>query len=295
MITMNKEEAEIMNDSKNPARGQRRITFYFLLVTLLCSMSSSTGQAAAEDKKEIEDRKSRGRAHAVFFAGNTYYDEGNFQAACKSYEELVEQGLESGNLYFNLGNTYYKLGKKGLAVLYYEKARKIMPQDADLKANLSFVTESIEEGEIPGLTRFYHFLIHLASLERLFICTAVTFSLFLLLLIISSLIQAKEEEGDWPLLVWRNTRPVLLGLAVVFIFLSSLTILTYNHYHHQRPGVAIYAGGGVRYEPVQDGTLYFHLAEGSRLQILEEKGEWYLIKRVDGKRGWVKKEYIGAL
>jgi SH3-like domain-containing protein len=59
--------------------------------------------------------------------------------------------------------------------------------------------------------------------------------------------------------------------------------------------VAIYAGGGVRYEPVQDGTLYFHLAEGSRLQILEEKGEWYLIKRVDGKRGWVKKEYIGAL
>lgn len=288
-----------MKAGKERSMVYYRISRYLLLLALLFWIfsTSSTLGLAAEDRTETEDGKSRGRAHALFFAGNTYYDEGNYQAARESYEKLIEQGLESGNLYFNLGNTYYKLGKKGMAVLYYEKARRFMPQDADLKANLSFVTENMEEGEVQGWTRFCLFLSSLCSLEKLFIYTAITFSLLMLALVVKILITAgsvRDKTDDWRCLALRITRPVFLGLLVLLVFVSSLTILTYHH-QRQRLGVTIQADGAARYEPDEDGTLHFHLSEGSRLRILEERDEWYLIKTLDGKRGWVEKKYIGAL
>lgn len=277
-----------------------RLARYLLLLALFFSIFSmkSTPGLAAEEKTNSADGQLRGRAYALFFAGNTYYDEGNYQAARESYEKLIEQGLESGNLYYNLGNTYYKLGKKGMAVLYYEKARRFMPQDADLKANLSFVTEQVEEGEVQGWTRYCLFLSSLCSLEKLFIYTAVTFCLFMLAVAVKTLLAAGSARGktdDWRYLLLRTSRPVSLGLLVLLVFLSSLTILTYYHHHHQKLGVAIQADGEVRYAPDEEGTLYFHLSEGARLLILEERDEWRLIKTLDGKRGWVKKEYIAVL
>ena len=68
--------------------------------------------------------------------GNRLYQEGDFEGALASYLRLVEAGFESGEVYYNIGNTYFKLGNVALSILYYERARRLLPGDEDVQANL---------------------------------------------------------------------------------------------------------------------------------------------------------------
>ena len=69
---------------------------------------------------------------------NQLYENGRFQEASQTYQQLVDLGVEHENLFYNLGNAYYKSGDLGRAVLNYERARRMAPRDADIRANLDF-------------------------------------------------------------------------------------------------------------------------------------------------------------
>ena len=77
-------------------------------------------------------------AQNAFEQGNQYYQKENFQAAISSYESIINSGKESADVYFNLGNCYYKLHKVGPAVYNYEKALLLNPNDQEIKTNLDF-------------------------------------------------------------------------------------------------------------------------------------------------------------
>ena len=72
----------------------------------------------------------------TFFHANALYKDGQYTAAASDYEQLRNAGLESGNLYFNLGNAYFKAGQRGKAILNYERAHRLLPSDPDVEANL---------------------------------------------------------------------------------------------------------------------------------------------------------------
>jgi tetratricopeptide (TPR) repeat protein len=74
----------------------------------------------------------------TFFHANALYKDGQYDAAVQEYEQLLQSGRTSGNLYFNLGNAYFKAGKKGKAIVNYERARRLIPGDPDLRANLEY-------------------------------------------------------------------------------------------------------------------------------------------------------------
>ena len=69
-------------------------------------------------------------------SANKFYQDGNYQLAVESYQKILGQGFESGALYYNLGNAYFKTGKLGYAIFSYEKGLKIDPNDEDLSYNL---------------------------------------------------------------------------------------------------------------------------------------------------------------
>src|ERR1035437_2812736 len=75
--------------------------------------------------------------------GNQLYQSGNFDKAADMYQKVVDSGYESPSLYFNLGNAYYRLGKTGYSILYYEKATKLAPSDEDISHNLAIVNNKI--------------------------------------------------------------------------------------------------------------------------------------------------------
>ena len=88
--------------------------------------------------------------------GNRRYQEGDFEEALASYLRLAEAGFESGEVYYNIGNTYFKLGDLAQSILYYERARRLLPGDEDVQANLD-LARSLTVDEIEPLPRFWLF------------------------------------------------------------------------------------------------------------------------------------------
>ncbi|KJU84184.1 hypothetical protein MBAV_003620, partial [Candidatus Magnetobacterium bavaricum] len=78
-------------------------------------------------------------ANEVFQKASAYYAQGKYDSAIARYEGLLAAGVESGNLYYNLGNCYFKAGDIGRSILSYERAGRLIPHDPDLKANYEFV------------------------------------------------------------------------------------------------------------------------------------------------------------
>ena len=140
-IILNRDSYHIKGDS-DPDKGRCPLLLIFLAVVfiLVPCLCSSFAQEAAE--------KTPG---AIFYQANIYYQEGKFDAAIKSYEKLIDLGLESGNIYYNLGNSYFKKGELGLAVLNYERAKVLMPNDSDLRSNYDFALQALNlEPQLSG-------------------------------------------------------------------------------------------------------------------------------------------------
>ena len=96
----------------------------FLTITLLAMLFSLTFAALAQT------------TDSVFAKGNQSYMQGKYQQAMGEYLRIVKQGKVSSELYYNLGNSYFKINQNALAILYYEKALKLNPAHADARFNL---------------------------------------------------------------------------------------------------------------------------------------------------------------
>ena len=69
--------------------------------------------------------------------GNEFYQDKQYDKAIDTYQQVIHLGYEGTSLYYNLANSYYRDGKIGLSILYYEKALKLSPGDDDVIHNLT--------------------------------------------------------------------------------------------------------------------------------------------------------------
>ena len=84
-------------------------------------------------------------ADSIFFEGNKFYQENNYEQANLSYKLILDEGYLSKELYLNLGNSYFKLDSIPQAILAYEKGLKIAPADDDLTHNLKQCNRLIKD------------------------------------------------------------------------------------------------------------------------------------------------------
>ena len=226
---------------------------------------------------EIEDQ---------FSKANQQYADAKYEEAIALYEKLIQSGVSSGPLYYNLGNAYFKLGRIGKSILNDEKARRITPQDEDLLANLSYVKNLVEQAQPK---EDYH-LYEKAFLEvrdlfsesgwTLILLTVYTFIFVMwLLAIFSKPLRKAALRGSW----------VFVVMAIVaFIFSSSKISATES----EREGIIVQNVADVRYSPSPTGAVAFQLKEGLRAQILQTDGDWCYIRLTRDKIGWVSRAAI---
>jgi len=215
----------------------------------------------------------------LFQAANAAYQKESYLTAISSYEQILKQNYESGNLYYNLGNSYYKSGQFGMAILYYEKAHQLIPYDADLQANLKYVTKKLSLnhsqdwltilGELVPLETLFLILIGISSL----IAGLVIFKLFGL-----------TKKPAWQ----SGLHGTLLGTGIIWFALMVLTSISWQQ--QLRPQAVAIKAGEVYFEPNSASTLYFKISEGAKVTVINEKENWLMLKRTDGKHGWAKKE-----
>jgi tetratricopeptide (TPR) repeat protein len=216
--------------------------------------------------------------------GNRQYQEGDFEGALASYLRLVEAGFESGEVYYNLGNTYFKLGDLAQSILYYERAHRLLPVDADVQANLD-LARSLTVDEIEPLPRFWLFSavewwVDLLPRTLLIVVVAASYLLgtgVLLLLILN--------RGA-AVSVW-GPRIALACGAVFLVFGLNLAIRE-SDVGRAQEAVVLQTQVDVKSAPLDDEALtVFTVHEGTKVRIDRLSEEWAEVVLEDGRVGWV--------
>ncbi|MDD5129040.1 MAG: tetratricopeptide repeat protein [Candidatus Omnitrophica bacterium] len=220
---------------------------------------------------------------AIFYQANIYYQEAKYDAAIKGYQRLLDMGLESGNIYYNLGNSYFKEGRFGLAVLNYDKAIGFVPNDSDLKSNYNYVLQelNLEPQHFGGwLERSVFSLFRGMSIDALTILLSLVYVVLIILFTCTLFFnRLKRSVG------------LVSGILVISFILSAYALKLKIDYLN-KTAVVIIKEADARFEPLENATVYFKLSEGSRVEIVDKVDGWYKVRRFDDKLAWVKKDSL---
>ncbi|MBD3184550.1 tetratricopeptide repeat protein [Candidatus Poribacteria bacterium] len=219
---------------------------------------------------------------ATFFRANDLYKQEKYDEAVNEYQSLVDLGYKGANLYYNLGNAYLKIGEKGKAVLYYEKAFRLRPRDADVRANLNFAKALVEGNENqyirPWYSKFFLFLKGFLSSDEMAYMVSVLYFMGIIAVISGIFIRSRKK-------LFFYVAGVFCILLVIILpsFIGSIYETEF-----QDKAVIMVDSADVRFEPNDDATVHFKVREGSVIQIMKSQGQWNQVKRYDGKMGWLK-------
>lgn len=223
----------------------------------------------------------------IFQKANTAYREGDFTRAANLYESLVQQGSKNAVVFYNLGNTYFKRGQLGQAILYYEKAKRLAPRDKDAVANLEYANGLLEY-RIEDKRNWYWKMLEtlLDSFTRQEIAI-IGLSLGLVFWLTGAIFLFIRPNESWG---WK--RRTLF--ALVLICLSMWTLKAFNETASQE-AVVLKNQASMRYGPSYKDRVAFRLAEGMKVRVKKKSGEWSRVILANGETGWMLQEEIGII
>ncbi len=222
-----------------------------------------------------------------FLEGNRLYQDGDFDGALAAYQRIEDAGFESGPLFYNMGNTYFKLAELGPAILYYERASRLMPGDDDLQANLA-LARSLTRDEVaplPGflpfrVTRWWVYLLSPGLLAWV-VGVAYTVTMAGLLLLVLRPSPALETWGR---------RIAIVAGSVTVVFGINLVAMGLRLGDPPR-AVIMNETVDVQSAPSADPSLQvFTVHEGTTVRIDRRTDAWAEVVLEDGQVGWVRLE-----
>ena len=226
---------------------------------------------------------------AFFDEGNRRYQEGDYAGAVEFYERILESGLESGELHYNLGNAWFRLGELGPAILHYERARRIMPGDDDLEANLQ-LARSLTVDRVTPLPGFWLFRVASWWMDLLSRPALLGVVALAWLVTMAALVVAVLGRGD-ALLAWSRRAAAVGGVATLVFGLS----LVARELEVGRPDAAVIMAeeAAVHSAPSEDEALrIFTVHEGTKVRVERRSDAWVEIVLEDGKVGWVRSDRL---
>ena len=228
----------------------------------------------------------------LFEQANQYYNQSEYAPALESYQKILEMGYESGPLYYNIGNCYYKLGEVPQAILYYERAKKFMPRDEDLKSNLAIVQLSAVDKIVPSpdfiLVQAYQtFLTFLPKKTQLMI-VILAYLLLMTSLIIVILTRHPGLRYAGKKMIW--------VFGTVFIVFLSAHLLRLVEEKNTVEAIIMADKVEVMSAPTESGGVeLFGLHAGTKVRLDQATGDWVEIILPDRKTGWVKQSILEVI
>ncbi|MFH1686783.1 MAG: tetratricopeptide repeat protein [bacterium] len=247
-----------------------------LLLTILISGWFSSAVAADSFAEQFE-------------RANRLYEDKDYASAVQLYQSILDQGMESDALYFNLGNAYFKAGDLGRAVLNYKLASRLAPDNEDIRANLEFAQqytsvqmEGVQLNPIEGLMEG---VVGSQRLDNLAWACAALFVLTMVLLILRFGLAVRTS--------WLRTLTVAVVLALVLA--GGLTTYKFRHDYVTRRAVIVAGEAPVYTGPSTQSELELRGAPGLIVEILDEADGFYNVLFKNKRRGWIAADLVAEI
>lgn len=247
----------------------KKIVVFFLL-TFLMSICTVFAQSAEE----------------IYRKANLSYENEDYESAVSLYEMLLKMDRVSPEVFYNLGNSYFKLKKIGNAIVNYKRALKLDPGDRDILHNLklarTMAVDKIEQPEKSFLLKTLLLPYHSMNINQLTVFVSLVYLSIIALLIFSIFFVAKRRALFYAI----GSLAAILGLFSIF-----LASKIYNE-NSVRHAVVVSDKADVRSGPKEDYLLQFTLHEGAEVRVMKEDQDWFEIDLSKDLRGWLPSDSV---
>lgn len=240
-----------------------RINLFICALGFLISASTSSALEESMNKNDLS---------SLLHKANEAFQQGSYQEAIDGYQTLLAN-VENGELHYNIGNAFFRVGELGTAIYHFRKAALFLPRDADIRYNLAYarskVTDQVE-GSANLLYKAWSYLSFMNLREAYF------FFIFAIGIAGTAFLLRKREGSLW------------LRRSCGLLFVLAVLIFIHAHFENAKKfGVVnaveakIYSGVG------RDNVVLFTLHAGTEFDINDQADGWVQIELSDGKKGWI--------
>ncbi len=240
----------------------KRAARFVCAIELLLVLLVQSAQGAS-----VEDR---------FTEANRFYEQGDYASAIELYEGILQEGVGSAGVAFNLGNAHFKGGHLGKAIVAYRQALDLDPRDPDIQANLQFARDRVSGASSVRRAGWVRAATRLSFGEWMGVLVGLTWVVFGLLSV------AAWRPG------WRGRlKPWIWGSATGLADVAVVLLLVVRTVKGAPLAVVLQDGVDVRYGPVEESRRFYVVSEGTELLALGKQGDWVQVEDAAQRRGWV--------
>ena len=227
-------------------------------------------------------------ADTLISKANEAYNQGLYDSAIATYSLVLDQNLESYQLYYNMGNAYFKKNDLASAILFYEKAKKIAHNDEDVLFNLnianSMIVDKIEK--VPELfyKKWWNYFYNMFGEDMWTVFSVVSWIILLLFIGIFSIARTRKVKK----------LSFYLGLLFLFTSVATFGLSSQKYYYTKEHKEAIIFTPTIsaKSSPTQSAVDLFVIHEGTKVRIMDKVQGWVKIKILNGSVGWLPAESL---
>jgi tetratricopeptide (TPR) repeat protein len=226
-----------------------------------------------------------------FDQANQLYRSGDFRQAASMYEQILKNGYGSPELYFNLGNSYFKLKNIPAAIINYERAKRLAPHDEDISYNLRLanlrVVDKIEPVPTLFLFDWWKSFINLFSADGWALGSIICIWLLMIFWMVFLVVRS---------FLIRRMAFLLGSLAVILTVFSLIGVFQRDRIERSvNDAIVFNPSAPVKSAPDPQSIDLFVIHEGVKVEMLDTVGEWRKIRLADGKIGWINGESLETI
>ncbi|MEA3477472.1 MAG: tetratricopeptide repeat protein [Bacteroidota bacterium] len=219
----------------------------------------------------------------VIEQANQAYNAGAYQEAIDLYNDVLKEDYSSAALYYNLGNAYFKINDIPSAILNYEKALKLNPNDQQIQFNLNIANSQIVDKieAVPDMfyVRWWKDFSKTFSSDD---WARIAIGLYLMIILLAAVFIISRSPGLRRISFWAG-----LATGIMLIISTTISYQKYNQQINDKYAIIFSPTITVKSSPSRSSVDLFVIHEGTKVEITDQVEGWHEIRIVNGSIGWV--------